>query len=129
MRPVTLLKATGKARIPTGSQVNEAASSPGVCVSSCQGVPECEQHRISEEDDRGGEGQQEQEQDDRGSDEGFMGMTPLLQAHHAMERMEEFVHKVTRRRTHTHTQWCLFHPSLKLPGGFILLRAFTSKRN
>lgn len=27
-------------------------------------------------------------------DEGFMGMSPLLQAHHAMERMEEFVCKV-----------------------------------
>ncbi|KAH0617074.1 hypothetical protein JD844_028698, partial [Phrynosoma platyrhinos] len=27
-------------------------------------------------------------------DEGFMGMLPLLQAHHAMERMEEFVCKV-----------------------------------
>ncbi|RMC02688.1 hypothetical protein DUI87_19876 [Hirundo rustica rustica] len=27
-------------------------------------------------------------------DEGFMGMSPLLQAHHAMERMEEFVCKM-----------------------------------
>lgn len=27
-------------------------------------------------------------------DEGFMGMSPLLQAHHAMEKMEEFVCKV-----------------------------------
>lgn len=27
-------------------------------------------------------------------EEGFMGMSPLLQAHHAMERMEEFVCKV-----------------------------------
>ncbi|KAL0967209.1 hypothetical protein UPYG_G00249200 [Umbra pygmaea] len=31
-------------------------------------------------------------------DEGFMGMTPLLQAHHAMEKMEEFVHKVWEGR-------------------------------
>lgn len=30
-------------------------------------------------------------------DEGFMGMSPLLQAHHAMERMEEFVCKVRAR--------------------------------
>ncbi|XP_071624150.1 adiponectin receptor protein 2 isoform X1 [Heliangelus exortis] len=29
-------------------------------------------------------------------DEGFMGMSPLLQAHHAMERMEEFVCKCFR---------------------------------
>ncbi|XP_056373858.1 adiponectin receptor protein 2 isoform X3 [Hyla sarda] len=31
-------------------------------------------------------------------DEGFMGMAPLLQAHHAMERMEEFVCKVWEGR-------------------------------
>ncbi|XP_069821137.1 adiponectin receptor protein 2 isoform X2 [Dendropsophus ebraccatus] len=31
-------------------------------------------------------------------DEGFMGMTPLLQAHHAMERVEEFVCKVWEGR-------------------------------
>lgn len=30
-------------------------------------------------------------------DEGFIGMSPLLQAHHAMERMEEFVCKVRAR--------------------------------
>ncbi|KAL4593014.1 adiponectin receptor protein 2-like, partial [Arapaima gigas] len=35
----------------------------------------------------------EEEMEEQKSDEGFMGMTPLLQAHHAMERMEEFVHK------------------------------------
>lgn len=32
--------------------------------------------------------------DNSQEDEGFMGMSPLLQAHHAMERMEEFVCKV-----------------------------------
>ncbi|PIO24202.1 hypothetical protein AB205_0100090 [Aquarana catesbeiana] len=31
-------------------------------------------------------------------DEGFMGMAPLLQAHHAMERVEEFVCKVWEGR-------------------------------
>lgn len=31
-------------------------------------------------------------------DEGLMGMSPLLQAHHAMERMEEFVCKVWEDR-------------------------------
>lgn len=31
-------------------------------------------------------------------DEGFMGISPLLQAHHAMERMEEFVCKVWEGR-------------------------------
>uniref|UniRef100_A0A8C4SYZ0 Adiponectin receptor 2 n=1 Tax=Erpetoichthys calabaricus TaxID=27687 RepID=A0A8C4SYZ0_ERPCA len=30
--------------------------------------------------------------------EGFMGIAPLLQAHHAMEKMEEFVHKVWEGR-------------------------------
>ncbi|XP_071187889.1 adiponectin receptor protein 2 [Salvelinus alpinus] len=38
------------------------------------------------------------EEDFKTSDEGFMGMTPLLQAHHAMEKMEEFVHKVWEGR-------------------------------
>lgn len=40
--------------------------------------------------------ERECDDDDRASqeDEGFMGMSPLLQAHHAMERMEEFVCKV-----------------------------------
>lgn len=42
----------------------------------------------SEEHECNGEASQE--------DEGFMGMSPLLQAHHAMERMEEFVCKVRR---------------------------------
>ncbi|MFT7805554.1 adiponectin receptor protein 2-like [Arapaima gigas] len=40
----------------------------------------------------------EEEMEEQKSDEGFMGMTPLLQAHHAMERMEEFVHKVWEGR-------------------------------
>uniref|UniRef100_A0AAV2IZL7 Adiponectin receptor 2 n=1 Tax=Knipowitschia caucasica TaxID=637954 RepID=A0AAV2IZL7_KNICA len=44
-------------------------------------------------------GEEEPEQEERASgDEGFMGMTPLLQAHHAMEKMEEFVHKVWEGR-------------------------------
>lgn len=42
--------------------------------------------QISEEHECNDEASQE--------DEGFMGMSPLLQAHHAMERMEEFVCKV-----------------------------------
>lgn len=71
---------------------------------SCQSFPECdEERRINEEDDRGREGEEKEEEDERSSDEGFMGMTPLLQAHHAMERMEEFVHKVTN----THTAACV----------------------
>lgn len=39
---------------------------------------------------------EEHESNDEASqeEEGFMGMSPLLQAHHAMERMEEFVCKV-----------------------------------
>lgn len=36
--------------------------------------------------------------DNSQEDEGFMGMSPLLQAHHAMERMEEFVCKVWEGR-------------------------------
>lgn len=71
---------------------------------SFQSVPESQsdkERRINEEDDRGREGaeEKEQEEDERSSDEGFMGMTPLLQAHHAMERMEEFVHKVLNTYT------------------------------
>lgn len=66
---------------------------------SCQCVPECDDKKINKEDDRGREDEEEEEEDDRNSDEGFMGMTPLLQAHHAMERMEEFVHKV--KNTHS----------------------------
>ncbi|GAA6111642.1 adiponectin receptor protein 2 isoform X1 [Tachysurus ichikawai] len=41
-----------------------------------------------------------EEEEPKNIDEGFMGMTPLLQAHHAMEKMEEFVHKVNHN-THT----------------------------
>lgn len=47
--------------------------------------------------------EEEEEKEERSSDEGFMGMTPLLQAHHAMEKMEEFVHKVSHN-THTHCE-------------------------
>lgn len=90
-----------------------------VSIFSCQSVPECdEDRRINEEDDRRREGEEkeEEEEDDRNSDEGFMGMTPLLQAHHAMERMEEFVHKV--RNTHTYctdtlTQVHMYHIMFK----------------
>lgn len=66
-----------------------------------QSVPECDdKKRVSEEDDRGRkeEETEEEEEDERNGDEGFMGMTPLLQAHHAMERMEEFVHKVQKTK-------------------------------
>ncbi len=31
-------------------------------------------------------------------------MTPLLQAHHAMEKMEEFVHKVMNKHIQKHSQ-------------------------
>lgn len=74
------------------------------CPSHNRSVPECyEEKRINEEDDRRREEEEEEEkEDEKSSDEGFMGMTPLLQAHHAMERMEEFVHKVTRTHTRTH---------------------------
>lgn len=55
-----------------------------------QNIPE--DRRVNKEDD---EEEEKEEEDEGRSDEGFMGMTPLLQAHHAMEKMEEFVHKVT----------------------------------
>ncbi|CAL8277072.1 unnamed protein product [Gadus morhua 'NCC'] len=58
--------------------------------------------RRRREDSRGEQGEQEEreegEEGERGSDEGFKRMTPLLQAHHAMEKMEEFVHKVWEGR-------------------------------
>lgn len=66
-----------------------------MCLFCSQRVPEGDdERRKSEEDDRGREGEEKEEEEGKSSDEGFMGMTPLLQAHHAMERMEEFVHKV-----------------------------------
>uniref|UniRef100_A0A3B3VS43 Adiponectin receptor 2 n=1 Tax=Poecilia latipinna TaxID=48699 RepID=A0A3B3VS43_9TELE len=61
------------------------------CPSHHGSVPECH-----EEDDRGEE--RDQSEDERSSDEGFMARTPLLQAHHAMEKMEEFVHKMWEGR-------------------------------
>ncbi|RXN01142.1 Adiponectin receptor protein 2 [Acipenser ruthenus] len=39
-----------------------------------------------------------EEEEEKAPDEGFMGMAPLLQAHHAMEKVEEFVHKVWEGR-------------------------------
>nr|XP_061809477.1 adiponectin receptor protein 2-like [Nerophis lumbriciformis] len=51
-----------------------------------------EERRKMEEDARG------EREEEEGREEGFMGMTPLLQAHHAMEKMEEFVHKVWEGR-------------------------------
>lgn len=59
-----------------------------------QSIPESDGDRRINQEDGGGDNESEQEEDERSSDEGFMGMTPLLQAHHAMEKMEEFVHKV-----------------------------------
>lgn len=74
-----------------------------LCLSSCQTVPECQEGRRKKgRDDSRREAAEEEddnkaaaEEEERSSDEGFMGMTPLLQAHHAMEKMEEFVHKVS----------------------------------
>lgn len=56
---------------------------------------------MNADDDRGTEEHQEEEEEkeEKSSDEGFMGMTSLLQAHHAMEKMEEFVHKVQKKAT------------------------------
>lgn len=62
---------------------------------------------MDEETDRGKwEEKEQEEEDERSSDEGFMGMTPLLQAHHAMERMEEFVHKVLDKYTTVFSAQC-----------------------
>lgn len=89
------------------SENSWSSSTKCVCVCvSLQSVPECDdKKRVSEEDDRGRkEEETEEEEDERNGDEGFMGMTPLLQAHHAMERMEEFVHKVKKNKTKKTTQ-------------------------
>ncbi|XP_067346425.1 adiponectin receptor protein 2 isoform X1 [Channa argus] len=62
-------------------------------------IPVCdEKMRINEVENRGREEEKDHDEDERSRDEGFMGMTPLLQAHHAMEKMEEFVHKVWEGR-------------------------------
>lgn len=45
--------------------------------------------------------EEEEEEEERSSDEGL-----LLQAHHAMERMEEFVHKVRTSLMHQHARIC-----------------------
>ncbi|XP_077325018.1 adiponectin receptor protein 2 isoform X2 [Lithobates pipiens] len=60
------------------------------CVLLANSPPSSAQDNISEECDSIEEPVQE--------DEGFMGMAPLLQAHHAMERVEEFVCKVWEGR-------------------------------
>ncbi|MEQ2224393.1 Adiponectin receptor protein 2 [Ilyodon furcidens] len=85
---------------PTTSGSSTSHLSTAECPSHYGSVPEHhEEKRINEEDDRGREEEEkDQSEDERGNDEGFMGMTPLLQAHHAMGRMEEFVHKVWEGR-------------------------------
>ncbi|XP_035281794.1 adiponectin receptor protein 2 isoform X1 [Anguilla anguilla] len=55
-------------------------------------IPELKEQRALEKEE------EREEEEEKSSDEGFMGMTPLLQAHHAMERMEEFVHKMWEGR-------------------------------
>ncbi|KAM3588128.1 uncharacterized protein V6R79_022069 [Siganus canaliculatus] len=88
-----------------GETSTSGPSASSIRTSECPAhngsVPECdEDRRINEEDDRGRERaeKEEEEEGERSNDEGFMGMTPLLQAHHAMERMEEFVHKMWEGR-------------------------------
>lgn len=111
------------------SENSWSSSTKCVCVCvSLQSVPECDdKKRVSEEDDRGRkeEETEEEEEDERNGDEGFMGMTPLLQAHHAMERMEEFVHKVQKTKqknttqpphTHKHTSDLRLNLSEKIVG-------------
>ncbi|NP_001301236.1 adiponectin receptor protein 2 [Capra hircus] len=51
-------------------------------------------------------------------DEGFMGMSPLLQAHHAMERMEEFVCKVWEGR------WRVIPHDVLLSGSRIMTSSY-----
>ncbi|XP_063049103.1 adiponectin receptor protein 2-like [Engraulis encrasicolus] len=52
------------------------------------------------EEEKGGNerGGGEEVEEERSTEESFMARTPLLQAHHAMERMEEFVHKMWEGR-------------------------------
>ncbi|XP_061524440.1 adiponectin receptor protein 2-like [Phycodurus eques] len=86
-----------KGRAATTSGSSDGHLSIPQCHSHNRSLPTCdEERRKKEEDARGGE--EEECREDKSSDEGFMGMTPLLQAHHAMEKMEEFVHKVWEGR-------------------------------
>ncbi|KAJ8382017.1 hypothetical protein SKAU_G00027950 [Synaphobranchus kaupii] len=68
----------------------------------CQAQPECPKQNGEIPDlkeQRGSEmEEQQEEEEEKSSDEGFMGMTPLLQAHHAIERVEEFVQKMWEGR-------------------------------
>ncbi|CAB1419035.1 unnamed protein product [Pleuronectes platessa] len=92
-------------RVKEDTPTSGSSTSPLItteCPSNNGCVPECEEERKKDEEDdggrEGGEEEKERAEDEKSSDEGFMGMKPLLQAHHAMERMEEFVHKVWEGR-------------------------------
>ncbi|XP_061815386.1 adiponectin receptor protein 2-like, partial [Nerophis lumbriciformis] len=79
----------------TDSSTGSSGSSDAQCHSH-NGT--CDEKTKRQEDDKGGEAGEDDQGERSSSDEGFMGMTPLLQAHHAMEKMEEFVHKVWEGR-------------------------------
>lgn len=62
---------------------------------------------VHEKEEETTEREEEDEEEEKSSDEGL-----LLQAHHAMERMEEFVHKVRISSVHlSHTSTSQLRPS------------------
>lgn len=87
---------SSNALLCTNQATRAPRSKPCLFFLSRQNVPE---DRRENNDDDGEE--EKEEEDDSCSDEGFMGMTPLLQAHHAMEKVEEFVHKVMSSHSHS----------------------------
>ncbi|KAL6459639.1 hypothetical protein MHYP_G00313980 [Metynnis hypsauchen] len=86
----------------TSTSDNQDAMSPGTTSdtsdSSSVGTTRNGTVPVRRKGHNEGEEKKEGEEEERSSDEGFMGMTPLLQAHHAMEKMEEFVHKMWEGR-------------------------------
>lgn len=84
---------------PCDSVLKDRTDSSSVCVCVFQSVPV--RRKAHKEGEERTEGKEAEEEGEKSSDEGFMGMTPLLQAHHAMEKMEEFVHKVSHQNTQT----------------------------
>ncbi|XP_051911983.1 adiponectin receptor protein 2 [Hippocampus zosterae] len=85
---------------PRRAAVTSGSSNGHLSTAQCRSrngsLPTCDEERRKDEDARGEK--EDEAREERSSDEGFMGMTPLLQAHHAMEKVEEFVHKVWEGR-------------------------------
>ncbi|KAG9339106.1 hypothetical protein JZ751_024137 [Albula glossodonta] len=93
-QPATFSLTTDQSKV-RASPVRQSSFSQGYLARLAREIPD---HRRCENEEERQQQQEAEEEEEKSSDEGFMGMTPLLQAHHAMERMEEFVHKMWEGR-------------------------------